>query len=94
MQDTEVEGTLTREVNEETGIVNLHVDGLFGVTVANFKIHGGKDNLMFVVYKCVVPEGTSLKLSNEHSEYKWVTPFEAKTFLSFQMPKEFLERLD
>lgn len=89
-----VQKTLLREVEEELGIKNPKIVKLLDAAIANFKINGGKDSLLFIVYKCKIPKGTELRLSNEHSEYKWVNLKEAKKHLSFMFPKEFLEGLN
>ena len=100
MNDDEANGsgmeeTLAREAEEELGIGNLVIEGLYGVTTANFKIHvdGEAFGLFFAIYKCKIPEGSALKLSGEHSEYRWVGVPEARSLLSFLLPEDFLKKL-
>jgi 8-oxo-dGTP diphosphatase len=93
IRDKSVRKTLLRELEEELGVKNLIIMKILGAAVANFKINGGRDSLLFIVYGCRLPKGTELRLSEEHSEYKWINPKEAKKYLSFMFPKEFLEVL-
>lgn len=93
MKDQNIRETLIREVGEEIGVRNLVIGELYDMAVSNFKINGGKDNLMYAIYRCSIPEDTVLKLGDEHGEYRWIRPFGARTLLSFMMPKEFLDGL-
>ncbi len=85
-----IEQTLAREVREELGISRIRILGPFGAAKANFRINGGKDNLMFIVYKCSIPPGSRIRLSAEHSGYSWVSMRKARRLLSFEFPKELL----
>ncbi|MDE1851387.1 MAG: NUDIX domain-containing protein [Candidatus Micrarchaeota archaeon] len=93
MQDPGVKETLVREVEEETGIKGIKVGQLYAAVTANFRINDGKDNLLFLIYRCSTDGGAEIRLSKEHSEYKWVPIEEARQHLSFMLPKEFLDEL-
>jgi 8-oxo-dGTP pyrophosphatase MutT (NUDIX family) len=95
IQSGGIKETLIREVAEELGIDNLEIMGLYDVAISNFDIHDGSDtlSLFFVVYECKITAGSELKLSEEHSEYRWVRPDEAKRLLTHMLPKHFLEEL-
>lgn len=93
MQESGAKETLMREVEEETGIKGIGVGQLYAAVRANFKINNGKDNLLFLIYRCGMPEGQEIRLSEEHSEYKWVQMSEAREYLSFMLPREFLDQL-
>lgn len=93
MQDLDIVGTLRREVREEIGVKKLEVENLFDVSVANFRIDKGEGNLMFLIYLCSIPGNSRLKLSQEHSQFRWVSRKEAATCLAYMLPKDSLKRI-
>ncbi len=97
MQQAGIKETLLKEAKEELGISNLRIGPLFDVAISNFNIHDREGavlgGLLYVLYECKLPAGSKLKLSEEHSEYKWVSPNEAKELLSFMLPRDLLEKL-
>lgn len=95
IRDGGIKETLIREVKEELGISNLKIGDLYDVALSNFDVHEDNDTLglFFAVYNCKIPISSELKLSAEHSEYKWASPEEAKELLAFMLPKHFLERI-
>ncbi len=93
MQEHSVEDTLLREIYEEIGVRKVRVGRLIGATVSNFKIDGGRSSLLFLIYKCRVSEGSELRLSKEHDELRWVSAREAKRYLAYMLPEEFLKKL-
>lgn len=95
IQDGGIKETLLRETEEELGVSDLKIGDLYDVTIANFDVHSKKEafELFFVIYKCTIPKDTKLKLSEEHSEYRWVNSKKAKELLAFMLPKAFLEKV-
>ena len=93
MQSLDIRGTLVREVREEIGIGRLSIGKLLDVSVANFKIDNGRGNLMFLIYQCKIPAGSRLKLSSEHSEFKWVSRKDAAKHLAYMLPKSSLGKI-
>ncbi len=93
IQGQGIRETLVREIKEEVGVDRIRIGELFEAAPANFKINGGKDSLMFLIYRCTIPEGARLTLSEEHDKYRWVTRDEAREMLAYELPVESLERL-
>lgn len=88
--------TLEREIEEETGITELIGDPeQITTVVSNHRVPVGDDfaGLTLVVYKVAIPEGSTIKLSKEHSDYKWVEAVEAAQRLSNKYPKQFTDVL-
>lgn len=74
---------------------NLTVDGIFDAGISHFSVFHGKErlSLMLIAYRCKLKGNPKLRLSNEHSEYRWVRPTEAKLLLQAKFPKGFISRL-
>jgi len=76
-QFEELEEGLKREVIEETGITDLKINKLMRV----WHIHRGQektaDNEIYGFTFLCETNTTKIKLSREHSEYRWVNPEEA-----------------
>ncbi len=85
--------TLVREVEEEIGIANIKIVRLHDAAIANFKIHGGKDGLLMLLYRCEVPDESKIRLSEEHDAYRWVGKEEAMRLLSVMLPEDCIHRL-
>ena len=88
--------TLQREVEEETGIHEVIEPDFFTAVVSNFKdipLDGFKVGLILMVYKVKVPKTSKIKLSHEHSGYKWAGPKEASEKLAYKYPPEFTQKL-
>lgn len=82
-----------REVREELGI-EMHIDGILGTT----HFYRGKpipeNELVGVVFLCSIPEPVDIKLSDEHSEYRWLSGEEALQMLSPDNPgQEWIRRV-
>jgi 8-oxo-dGTP pyrophosphatase MutT (NUDIX family) len=82
-----------REVREELGI-EMHIDGILGTT----HFYRGKpipeNELVGVVFLCSIPEPVEIKLSDEHSEYRWLSGDEALQMLSPDDPgQEWIRRV-
>jgi 8-oxo-dGTP pyrophosphatase MutT (NUDIX family) len=92
-----IEETLRREIMEELGVPGekLEISGIFDATISNFKMsHGENVSLMLLVYRCMLPKDSKFKLSDEHSEWKWMKIGPAKLALDIKYPRSFLEKLD
>lgn len=91
-----IEETLVKECNEELGINKIKILGHFDSLISNIKIpSGNKDlSLALIVYKCLLPKKQKIKLSFEHTEYKWASIDEAKKFLGYKYPQSFIKKLD
>jgi 8-oxo-dGTP diphosphatase len=90
-----IEGTLRREVIEETGLEISEIEPLTMV-LSNIRIPQGPEDdvgLILYVFKCLVEKADDIKLSNEHTEYGWFTKDEGKKLLAVKYPKEFTEKL-
>ena len=73
--------TALREIKEETSLIPEH----FWVvpTVNSFYNEHRDDVCMVPVFLAEVPEESNVIISDEHSEYKWVTKEEAKDLLAW-----------
>jgi 8-oxo-dGTP pyrophosphatase MutT (NUDIX family) len=86
-----LEETVVREAGEETGITKLNRVINTGYKF-EFNDHG-KDYVE-TIYGAEVDPNTEVKISSEHSEYKWATKTEALALLKWPNNKEGLEILD
>lgn len=88
-----IEQTLKREVKEELG-VDVRISSLFDVSISRLKVPSGreKSSLILITYLCKLPN-TKIKLSDEHTEYRWAIVKEAKQLLSVKFPKSFIDKL-
>ncbi len=67
---------LKREVLEETGIQDLQVQGMLRVWHIYRGPKAAENDLIGITYVCSTSQDEAV-LSDEHSEWKWVTPQEA-----------------
>ncbi|MEX1014214.1 MAG: NUDIX hydrolase, partial [Candidatus Paceibacterota bacterium] len=90
-----IEETLRREVEEETGIVDIQSIEPFTMTLSNIRIPymDSDTGLILSIYSCEVGDTDKITLSNEHSEYKWTNSKEASKLLEVKYPKEFTEKI-
>ncbi|MFH1631023.1 MAG: NUDIX hydrolase [Candidatus Aenigmatarchaeota archaeon] len=89
--------TLLREVEEELGVSekSLAIGEIFDATISKFSaIRDQNIYLMLIVYKCKLVGNEKFKLSDEHSEWRWVSIVEAKELLSTKYMKDFTDKLD
>jgi len=68
--------TAVRETSEETGITPEHVD-FFTITSATYKKGENDKHSVYIVFKGNA-KSNKVQLTGEHTEYRWVTPYEAK----------------
>ena len=91
-----VEETLKREVEEETGVQEVSDIRFFTAVISNHEIpleDGRKAGLVLMVYKAKIPAGSTIKLSPEHTEYEWADPAEAALRLNSKYPEQFTNSL-
>lgn len=90
-----VEETLLREIKEETGIKQIVSSTFFTVVISKHAIpsENGTAGLALMIYNVEISQGSSVKLSDEHTEYEWVETAEAKTSLANKYPTSFTELL-
>lgn len=88
--------TLQREIVEETGIKTISETEFMTAVISKHEIPLDDDSwagLVLLVYKVTVPAGSEVVISDEHSEYEWVSRSEAKERLSHKYPAEFTDLL-
>lgn len=88
--------TLKKEVEEETGI-KLGDDREFVATVfSNHEVplyEGGVAGLLLRIWKVPFTPDMAVRLSAEHTEYKWSEPTEAAELLGHKYPREFCDEI-
>lgn len=87
--------TLKREILEETGINEVLDPKFMTAVISSHEIpkDGKKLGLVLFAYEAQIPEGSEVKLSEEHTEYAWFDKKEAAKLLSEKYPKEFTDML-
>ncbi|MFA6250343.1 MAG: NUDIX domain-containing protein [Candidatus Shapirobacteria bacterium] len=91
-----VEETLKREIEEETGILEIANIKQVAMVLSNIRIplkDGGDLGLILSIYECQIPESSEklITISDEHVAWEWFEPKEAAKLLSVKYPKEFTE---
>jgi 8-oxo-dGTP pyrophosphatase MutT (NUDIX family) len=87
--------TLAREIEEETGLTASDPQFVSSV-ISNHEIpldDGSSVGLVLMIYKVTVPTNSSIKISEEHTGYEWVSKDIAKERLSHKYPKDFTDSL-
>ena len=81
-----------REIKEETGLVP---DRFYSANTieAFYEVNQNCINLIPVFVGFIDME-QEVRLSHEHSEYRWITADEADDFLAFQQQKEMLKKIE
>jgi 8-oxo-dGTP pyrophosphatase MutT (NUDIX family) len=94
-RNSSVEETLKREVEEETGIKVIENIKPFAMVLSNIRIPVGSSDcgLVLASYICTIREPISVRLSEEHTEYDWVTVSKAAELLSYKYPQVFIDQL-
>ena len=90
-----VESAQRREVEEETGIANVTTFEPFSMVLSNQRTTSGDDSrgIVLSAYICRVEKVENIRLSDEHTEYKWVSLQEASDLLRVKYPETFISRL-
>lgn len=76
-----------REVREELDI-EMQIDGILGTTHFYRGTPVPENELVGVIFLCSVAESQPVQLSDEHSEYRWLSAAEALEMLSPQEPSQ------
>jgi 8-oxo-dGTP pyrophosphatase MutT (NUDIX family) len=79
------EDALHREVREELG-VEVQVEHILGTTHFYRGDPIPENELVGVIYLCVLPDPTSIRISPEHSEYRWISANQAIELLTTSDP--------
>ena len=96
--DETVKMTLKREIEEETGLVDIDSFEPLSFTISNitYPVESGEIvALILKTYICKVDRAHSIpiSLSQEHSEYKWVSLKDAVSLLAVKYSPEFIDAL-
>jgi 8-oxo-dGTP diphosphatase len=76
-----------REVREELGL-EMRIDALLGTTHFYRGQPVPENELVGVIFLCSVPQAVDPQLSDEHSEYRWLSGDEALSMLSPDDPSQ------
>ncbi|MGA7720740.1 MAG: NUDIX domain-containing protein [Ignavibacteriaceae bacterium] len=81
--------TALREIKEETGLIP---DKFWVAPNVNSFYYPEKDYISLLpVFAALVDSKSKVKISNEHSEYKWVNPAKAKRMLAWAGQRQSVE---
>ncbi len=81
-----------REIKEET---NLDINELYVVPNINYFYDNKDDSITIIpVFVAIVKATNNIKLSSEHSEYKWSNAKEAKELFAWQGQKKSLDIIE
>ncbi len=81
---------LLREIKEETNL-KVRIVKKLGEVVYRHKPLRGHVESRQIVYLCEC-SGGSIRLSTEHSGYKWVTPKQAEKLLTYSNQRKFVRK--
>jgi 8-oxo-dGTP pyrophosphatase MutT (NUDIX family) len=84
-QSEQPEETITRELDEETGIKNIKTMRHIGMTISKKRIpisHQTTVGLIFSLYTAQCNEYENVIISDEHTSFAWVSADEAIALLS------------
>jgi len=87
-----LEGTVKREVGEETGLKNITFVSDFKETIKYFFKLEGKNILKFVTFLLVETKEKEVKISWEHIGFKWLPYEKALEQLTFKSAKGILKK--
>ncbi len=88
----ELEETVKREVEEETGLKDVEFVEGFKETIKYFFKWEEKNILKFVTYYLMETKTKEVKISGEHIGYEWLPHEEAIEKLTFKNAKEILKK--
>ena len=87
-----LEDTVRREVKEETGIGDIKIIKGFKEWIRYFFKLEGKNIFKIVTYLLAETKTKEVKISWEHTGYKWLSHEEAVKQLTFENTKEILKK--
>lgn len=91
------EDTLKKELEEEIGVNAKNIDIIkpFDACISKMKMTENKEGIGFALFAYICNIHTdNIKLSEEHTEYKWASIDEAKKLLSVKFAKNFIDKLN
>ena len=90
-----LEDALKREVYEETGIQTVTIIQPFLMVLMNVRIpvQNSDVGLIVATYLCEVSDNILPRLSEEHSDFKWVDPMKAAQLLSPSCSPELTKKI-
>ena len=84
--------TSLRELKEETNLVPLK---MWVTPKVNSFYSSQTDSICLIpVFAALVKKDSNIIISNEHSEYKWVTPAEAKKLLAWDGQRKAVDLIE
>lgn len=87
-----LEDTVKREIKEETGVEDIDFTSNFKETIKYFYKLKGKTIFKTVVFFLVETKSKEIKISWEHTDFKWLSYEEALEQLTFKNAKEILQK--
>ena len=86
------EDALRRELKEELGFKNVLIKNIIDVFSFRTKFKTTNYQWIVLVYKCRLNKNVNIKLSYEHSAYKWCTLLEIKKLKMVEGYKKSIEK--
>ncbi len=86
--------TATREIEEETGISDFRYIDDFKEEINYFVVYDGQKTEKKVVFYIAKANTMKVKLSDEHTAFKWLNFKDAINLLTFQNTKDILKKAD
>ena len=93
-KNEDILNTVKREVFEETGLSDVKIIGGFNKTIKYFFTVQGKTIFKTVVFYLVETKITEVKISEEHTGYKWLSIGETLKQLTFKNAKDVIKKAD
>jgi bis(5'-nucleosidyl)-tetraphosphatase len=87
-----LEGTVRREVREETGLENIEITPGFKETIRYFFKWENKNVLKFVTFFLAETKVKDVKISGEHIGFEWLEYEAAQERVAFKNAKDILKK--
>lgn len=86
---------LAREIEEETGITDYGEPVYFGACISNIQIPlpNFTVGLVLIAYTVSLDADATIAISEEHTEFQWVTLADAAEMLAYKYPANFSDLL-
>ncbi len=91
-KDEKIEETAAREIQEETGLTDIHFAGDFKVEIEYFFHREGQRIYKTVTFLLAETHEKEVKISFEHIGYIWLPYAEAVEKVSFENEKKLLQK--